>query len=304
MNEEFRSESPGCWHRRWWSRRIGRRLHAGGRGFRVGLFEQNQFLGGKACTWEQDGFRFDMGPTILTLPSVLRRVFAEADRSLEDYVELVRLDPQWRCFYQDGTDLDLVEHLPQMQEHITALTGGTDDAVGYRRLMQLAERQHEVTRKYFFYQSVSSFVDALSLRDWLSPGLYRDLLAIRPGRSVAGLVRSHVSDARLAQMLDHFTQYVGSSPMASPAVLCGIGHMQTEEGIWYPRGGTRAVAAALIKLAHELGVECRTSATVQQIASEAGRVTGLQLSSGERRALRGGDFEFRFGAHAPRARQW
>ena len=62
---------------------------------------------------------------------------------------------------------------------------------------------------------------------------------------------------RVAQMLDHFTQYVGSSPYGSPAVLCGIAHMQTQEGIWYPRGGTAAIPAALAKLADQLGVEIR-----------------------------------------------
>ncbi len=250
-------------------------------GYRVVLCERNEFLGGKACVWEQDGYRFDMGPTILTLPSVLRRIFAEADRSVDDYVNLVRLDPQWRCFFQDGSELDLVEQIGQMQANIAALTGSPQDASGYQRLMQVAERQHEVARRYFFYQSVSSFFDALTLRDWLSPGLYRDLLAIKPGQSVSGLVRTCVSDERVAQMLDHFTQYVGSSPEASPAVLCGIGHMQTEEGIWYPIGGTRAVAEALIRLAGELGVEFRTGVNVERITTEAGHVTGMQLNTGE-----------------------
>ena len=75
------------------------------------------------------------------------------------------------------------------------------------------------------------------------PSLLRALLDMRPGRSVAATVRSHVSDARVAQMLDHFTQYVGSAPDQSPAVLCGIAHMQTNEGVWYPRGGTGGGAA-------------------------------------------------------------
>ena len=112
------------------------------RGYRVVLCERNEFLGGKACVWEQDGYRFDMGPTILTLPSVLRRIFAEADRSVDDYVNLVRLDPQWRCFFQDGSELDLVEQIGQMQANIAALTGSPQDASGYQRLMQVAERQH------------------------------------------------------------------------------------------------------------------------------------------------------------------
>src|SRR5947207_2731859 len=84
------------------------------------------------------------------------------------------------------------------------------------------------------------------------------------GGTAAECVRSHVPEPRVAQMIDHFTQYVGSSPDASPAVLCGIAHMQTQEGIWYPLGGTRAVPAALEKLARELGVEVRTECGVRR----------------------------------------
>jgi phytoene desaturase len=93
------------------------------------------------------------------------------------------------------------------------------------------------------------------------------------------------ADARVAQMVDHFTQYVGSAPDASPAVLCGIAHMQTQEGIWYPRGGTAAIPAALAKLAAELGVEFRLNADVARITQTNGKVTGVELANGEAAAF-------------------
>ncbi len=77
----------------------------------------------------------------------------------------------------------------------------------------------------------------------------RDVMRMRLGKTVAGSIREYIPDANTAQMLDHFVQYVGSSPDASPAILCAIGHMQMEEGIWYPMGGTRAVPEALVRLA-------------------------------------------------------
>jgi phytoene dehydrogenase-like protein len=76
------------------------------RGYSVAVVEKNEWLGGKAALLEDKGYRFDMGPTILTLPSVLRRVFTEAGRKLEDYLDMVRLDPQWRCFFEDGTQFE------------------------------------------------------------------------------------------------------------------------------------------------------------------------------------------------------
>jgi 1-acyl-sn-glycerol-3-phosphate acyltransferase len=95
-------------------------------------------------------------------------------------------------------------------------------------------------------------------------------------------VRSHVPDARVAQMLDHFTQYVGSAPDASPAVLCGIAHMQTSEGVWYPVGGTGAIPRALNRLASELGVEVRTDTSVRRILqATGGGVRGVETEAGE-----------------------
>src|SRR3954451_4671611 len=109
-----------------------------------------------------------------------------------------------------------------------------------------------------------------------------DGLAMRPWSTVGATIRSHVGEPRVAQMLDHFTQYVGSSPDLSPAVLCGIAHMQTGEGVWYPRGGTRAVAEALMRLAGELGVELHTESGVRTIRTGPdGSVLGVELDDGE-----------------------
>lgn len=109
----------------------------------------------------------------------------------------------------------------------------------------------------------------------------RDLLSMRMGRSVASMVRSYVPDMRVAQMIDHFTQYVGSAPDQSPAVLCGIASMQIKEGVWYPVGGTGAVPRALRRLAIELGVKFRTGTTVTRIRTDDGRATGVETGDGE-----------------------
>src|SRR5690242_12064305 len=90
------------------------------RGHDVILFERGRHLGGKAAVLEQGGFRFDMGPTILTLPSVLRRIFAEAGRDLREALPMVRLDPQWRSFFDDGSTLDLVADPAAMSARLNA----------------------------------------------------------------------------------------------------------------------------------------------------------------------------------------
>lgn len=249
---------------------------AAARGHRVTLLDKNEWVGGKAAQHQAEGFRFDMGPTILTLPGVLKRVFAEADRRMEDYLELLPLDPQWRCFFEgatrdENTVLDLVADVDQMKRNLDSFTGSPRSGEGYERFIRMSQQLHGVSDRFFFWRSVGGLSDTMEIGGAFSLAVLKDVLSLKMGRSVAQVVRSYVPDERAAQMMDHFTQYVGSSPLASPAVLCGIAHMQTEEGIWYPVGGTRAVPEALQKLATELGVEIRTGCDVSRIETRTDR---------------------------------
>ena len=250
------------------------------RGYDVTVFERNAWTGGKAAVLRRGGFSFDMGPTILTVPSVLRRIFAEAGRDLARELELVPLDPQWRCFYDDGSVLDLHADTRAMAAALDRHAPGL--SAGYPDFIALSQRLHDISNRYFFWRSVGSVWDTFDPGTTLTASVLRDLATMRMGRTVAGTVRSLVKDPRVAQMMDHFTQYIGSSPDASPAILCAIAHMQTSEGVWYPRGGTGAVAKALTRLAGELGVRFRNNCGVRRIEVEAGRVTAIRTELGER----------------------
>lgn len=252
------------------------------RGYAVAVYEANPWLGGKAAVLEEAGFRFDMGPTILTVPRVLKRIFTEAGRRLEDYLDLVPLDPQWRCFFEDGSVLDLHADISRMKQALTDFTGDATDPLKYEQFIAYARRLHDISERFYFWRSIGGIWDMMDLRAAFSPSTLGDVLAMGMGKSVAQTIRSHVSDKRVSQMLDHFTQYVGSSPEASPAVLCGIAHMQTNDGVWYPMDGTGAVPAALAKLAGELGVEFVTGAKVVRIEHDGRRVTGMELADGRR----------------------
>ena len=251
------------------------------RGHRVSVFERNGWLGGKADVLEEQGYRFDMGPTILIMPSVLRRIFQEAGKQLEDYLDLVPLDPQWRCFYEDGSRLDLLSDTEEMAQSLDERTPKLGD--GYRRFMNVSERLQRISNDYFLWRSVGSVKDTMNFKQTFSPAVLADLVNMRFGQTVSQVVRSHIKDPQAAQLVDHFTQYVGSSPAASPAVLCGIAQMQVGEGVWYPRGGTAAVPAALHKLATELGVRFETDADIQKIVTEAGVVKGIETDAGTQR---------------------
>ena len=256
------------------------------RGHQVEVFEKNEWLGGKAAQLNAAGFRFDMGPTILIQPSVLRKVFAEAGRNVEDYVPMVRLDPQWRCFFEDGSRIDLKDNAQEMAAALEAIWPRM--GAGYLKFLEQSEQLHSISDRFFFWRSIGSMRDTMDVKGAFDLKVLRDVMRMRLGKTVSQVIREEIPDANVAQMLDHFVQYVGSSPDASPAILCAIGHMQMEEGIWYPMGGTRAVPVGLVKLATELGVVFHTGTDVVRILSSGkghGHVTGVVTSEGRTRSF-------------------
>jgi phytoene desaturase len=250
------------------------------RGYQVSVFEKNAWLGGKAAQLHEQGFRFDMGPTILIQPSMLRKIFAEAGKKLEDYVPMVRLDPQWRCFFEDGSTIDLKDNAQEMAAQLEAIWPKM--GAGYLKLMEQSEQLHSISDRFFFWRSIGSMRDTMDVKGAFDLKVLKDVMRMRLGKTVAEVIRENIPDSNTAQMLDHFVQYVGSSPDASPAILVAIGHMQMEEGIWYPMGGTRAVPEGLVKLGRELGVQFHPETDVARITESRGRATGLVTTTGER----------------------
>ena len=253
------------------------------RGHQVEVFEKNEWLGGKAAQITGNGFRFDMGPTILIQPSVLRKVFAEANCKLEDYIPMIRLDPQWRCFFEDGSRIDLTDNAEKMAATLEAIWPRM--GAGYLKFLEQSEQLHSISDRFFFWRSIGSMRDTMDVKGAFDLKVLRDVMRMRLGKTVAGVIRENIPDPNVAQMLDHFVQYVGSSPDASPAILCAIGHMQMEEGIWYPMGGTRAVPEGLVKLGTQLGVVYHTSTDVAKITSDRGKVTGITTTDGVQHAF-------------------
>ncbi len=249
------------------------------RGYQVTVFEKNDWIGGKAAVLRDSGFRFDMGPTILIYPSVLRKIFSEARRRMSDYLQLAQLEPQWRCFFEDKTQLDLYGNLDEMKEELKKFNPKTVE--GYEQFINTSEELHSISNRFFFWRSIGSMRDTFQTGSALNLTLLRDVSRMKLGQTVAGAIRHEIKDKRVAQMLDHMVQYVGSSPERTPAILCAIAHMQSSEGVWYPVGGTRAIPEALKRLASELGVRFRTNTQVRHITTEGDRVTGLETASGE-----------------------
>ena len=246
-------------------------------GHAVTLFEKNAHLGGKMNVWEEGGYYFDMGPTIITKPDVLDRLFADIGRKREDYLDLVALDPQWRAFFSDGSSVDLYSSLEKMTAELNRFAPG--ELGSYLQFLAYAQRMNDISDKYFYWKSYGSITDLMKATP---TGLQSMTMALSmdPMTTMHQAIRKHFKDERLAQLFEHFVQYVGSSPFVAPAILCLIAWVQIGLGCWYPMGGTGEIARALAKLCDELGVNVSTGTAIKEITVENGRATGIVAEGG------------------------
>jgi len=248
-------------------------------GLAVTIVERNAHLGGKMNVLSEGGFTFDMGPTIITLPQVLRGIIRRSGRRPEDYLDLVNLDPQWRCHYEDGTVLDLTADEAAMAARLDRQFPAHCPGAGYRRFVAYSRRMMRLSEKVFFYKDLGAVTDMM-FDPPKDPGLLRDVLAMRMHSTVGATVHKEIAEPHLRQLCEHFLQYVGSSPFLAPAILSLIAAAQVDHGCWYPMGGTRMVARSLARVAAEQGVRAELGVAVRRITSEGSRVTGVELADG------------------------
>jgi len=251
------------------------------RGLKVTIVEQNHHLGGKMNVLEQDGYRFDMGPTILTLPEVFSGLARRAGKKPEELVDFVRLDPQWRCMYEDGTVIDLRDKPEDMVRDLAGQFPGADAAEGFQKFLAFSRRMQRLSRKVFYYKDVASIGDVIRQTPFGDPEIGLDAARMRLHSTVGGTAHKMVREPHVRQMIEHFLQYVGSSPFLAPAVLSLIASAQQDEGCWYSMGGTRSIARALTKLAEASGVNAITGKRVTRILESGDKVSGVEIEGGE-----------------------
>ena len=245
------------------------RLAAQGR--RVLVLEQNDHIGGKMSEVHAQGFRWDCGPSVITMRPVFEELFQAAGRNLSDYLEFQSIDPLTRYFYPDGVRFDLHTDLSATLEQIKQFA--PQDVEGYRKFLAYAAEIHRITGPVFIYDQPPQFSSLLKVR----PG---DMRKVDAMRTMQQAIESHVRSPHLQQLLGRFATYVGASPYLAPATLNVIAHVELNEGVWYPQGGVYSIAIALQRLAQELGVEVRTGSKVTGIEVFTGNARGVELEDG------------------------
>jgi phytoene desaturase len=251
-----------------------------GRGVQVTLVERNQHLGGKMNVLTEKGFTFDMGPTILTMPNVVRGIIQRTGRNVSDYLDLVRLDPQWRCMYEDGTVIDLMEKPEEMAAAMDRQFPGAGAGAGWKSFVEYSRRMFRLSGKVFFFKDLGGVMDLMRKPPTSEPGLLKDVFAMRMHSTVGGTIDKHIHEPHLKQLAEHFLQYVGSSPFLSPAILTLIAAAQVDDGCWYAMGGTRMVARSMERILREERAEIITGTGVRRLLTDGKRVTGVELEDG------------------------
>lgn len=242
-------------------------------GYQVTVLERNATVGGRANRWDAGGFRFDTGPTLLLMPDVYHELFAAAGRRLSDYLDLIKVEPNYRIHFAGGVSFDASSDLAAMGRAIDKIEPGAGQRLP--AFIRDAGYKYRIARERFIGRNFTNpfqFATPRNLVELIRTGALRDLF---------GQAGRFFDDERLRLAFTFQTMYLGISPLRAPAIYALLPYTELAEGIWFPRGGIYELIVAMRRLAEELGAEVRTNAEVAALDIFNGRVHSVGLASGE-----------------------
>jgi phytoene desaturase len=240
-------------------------------GVQTTLFEARDKPGGRAYVYEDEGFVFDAGPTIITDPSSIEELFALSGRTLSDYVELMPITPFYRLCWEDGYSFDYVNEQDELDRQIRAKSPG--DVAGYQRFLAYSRKLLQEG-----YVKLGA-VPFLSFASMIGAG--PALVKLQAWKSVYAKVAEFIKDEQLRQAFSFHSLLVGGNPFATSAIYALIHALERKWGVWFARGGTGALVKAMVRLFQDLGGVVHLNTPVAAIETEGDRVTGVRLASGE-----------------------
>jgi len=245
-----------------------------GAGREVTVIEREDIPGGRAGRLELDGYQFDTGPSVLTMPDLIADAFDCVGERMEDWLELTPVDPLYRAFYPDGSTLDVKANREAMAEEVRQVCG-PEEAAGYERYVDFVSALYRHEMKDFIDRNIDSPFDLLT------PNLAR-LAAAGAFRRLAPKVATYLKDPRTQRVLSFQSMYAGLSPYDALAIYAVIAYMDSVAGVFFPKGGMHAVPQALAGAAEKHGVVFRYGESVTRVLIEHGRAVGVETASGER----------------------
>jgi phytoene desaturase len=249
-------------------------LHLAGRGREVTVVERGLSPGGRAGYRDQDGYRFDTGPSVLTMPDIVAGTFAAAGAEMSDHLTLRRIDPAYHARFADGSSLEVHTEGARMEQAVREFAGPRE-AAGYRRLRAWLTRLHEVEFGRFIDANMDS---PLSM---VTPDLAR-LVAMGGFRRLDPAIGTFLRDERLKRVFSFQALYAGESPMRALALYAVISYMDTVGGVYFPEGGMSALPRSLAAAAADAGVTFHYGQTVSGLEDSGGRVNAVRTEAGAR----------------------
>jgi phytoene desaturase len=240
-------------------------------GIQCTVLEKRDKPGGRAYVYEEDGFIFDAGPTVITDPASLRELWVLSGRDMDDYVTLLPITPFYQLCWEDGYRFNYVNDQEALDRQIREKS--PEDVEGYRRFLEYSKdlyREGYEKLGAVPFQTIWSMVKA-------APKLAR----LQSQRSVYSKVASYITDEHLRQAFSFHSLLVGGNPFQASSIYALIHALERKGGVWFAKGGTGALVRGMATLFEDLGGTLRTEAPVDQITTEAGRVTGV-VSRGKR----------------------
>lgn len=244
-------------------------------GFDVEIFEKRDQPGGRAYVYRDQGFTFDAGPTVITAPQCLEDLFTVAGRRMDEYVELMPVNPFYRLFWEDGYVFDYSNDLEGTLRQIRAKSpeSGELDAQGYLDFLKYAE---EVFHEGYTKLSHVPFLHWSSMVR-VAPQLIR----LGAHRSVYNTVSRYVRDPQLRQAFSFHSLLVGGNPFSTSSIYTLIHFLERNWGVHFPKGGTGALVQGLIRLFEDMGGRLRLNAEIDRIMTDRGAVQGIRMKDGE-----------------------
>ncbi len=239
-------------------------------GFNTTLLEKLDKPGGRAYVWEQDGFRFDAGPTVVTAPHCIEELFQTAGKNMADYVELLPVDPMYRIFWQDGTVFDYTGNQQKLLAGIRQLS--PKDEQGYLEFQKYATKVFE--KGYLEL----GHVPFLKIRDMLA--VAPDLLRLKAHKSVYEIVSQYISNDKLRQAFSFNSLLIGGNPFVASAIYTLIHPLEKKWGVWFPKGGMNALVSGLIRLFEDIGGTVRLATPAAEIVLGNGKIAGVKTADG------------------------